>query len=748
MSHPGSTPWICAALSCAIALVSASVSAQPANLLPGFQGPNVGRSQHLVTLPSNSKPSKQSGLMLTAQRPIVPGDYGYRRIDVTVLAANPVAANVQITLKLELQGTGRQSQLTIEQNGSIDIGQSQTTISFRYPSLDNYHLMELSTWVDARPDDALSGFARFNSYGGTGSVAVLDATTSRVLRFPNFSRPGVQSVGNLAGLTLETQRQPLPENWLDLSPCDIVSTDVARLGALDRNEPAKLNALREWLAAGGTLWVGNVGADFELLGEVQNVLQLGDADEVTPRESSSFLTLGRDAWEYANLAAAAPQQQPGGGAAFGFEDSSGFTIRIPGGDRPISPQPSGPQPTEVKPVPSRGWFAVREVGFGQVYAFCNQWHQAGQQVPRRSQRVAGEIWRDRAWPIRHGLAPNSANVEFSNWLVPGVGIAPVMLFQVLITLFVIAIGPLNYWLLWRARRLHLLVVTVPCGALLLTVGLLVYGMLSDGLWSKVRARSVTILNQETGEAVSQGRLSYYASFAPSDGLRFDEQTAVYPIRPGYNDRYAFVGGNDRLDLQWTDQDQHLRRGWLRSRTPTQFFTQTISSTDDRIDFRSSGQSLSAVNNLGESIELLFVREPNGAIRRGDDIADGETVELASVDENEALADLRKLLMDEAPQFPNEMQAAQNGPNNNSSRRSQRRYMQYNGVYDYTAVGIGDNVMNQHIERLAAVGAAELGIAPGAYVALCRKSVAAPLGLEGVRENGSFHLVIGRWSEQP
>jgi hypothetical protein len=189
-----------------------------------------------------------------------------------------------------------------------------------------------------------------------------------------------------------------------------------------------------------------------------------------------------------------------------------------------------------------------------------------------------EHWANRGWLIRHGFSPSEGNSDFSNWLVPGVGQAPVVEFQVLITLFVLAIGPLNYWLLQRSGRLHLLVVTVPLGALLLTGGLLLYGIISDGFYTKVRIHSVTLLDQQQGEAVTQSRLSYYASLSPADGLRFRDTTAIYSINPSYSDRFAMNSGQPRLELRWREQ-QHLSRGWLRSRTPTQYFTQSVTSTD-------------------------------------------------------------------------------------------------------------------------------------------------------------------------
>src|SRR5262249_26323111 len=78
------------------------------------------------------------------------------------------------------------------------------------------------------------------------------------------------------------------------------------------------------------------------------------------------------------------------------------------------------------------------------------------------------------WDTRHGLTPDAANTEFAKFLVPGVGMAPVTYFQVLITLFVLLIGPANYWFLKRAKRLHLMVLTVPLAAGITTLALFAY----------------------------------------------------------------------------------------------------------------------------------------------------------------------------------------------------------------------------------------------------------------------------------
>ena len=134
-----------------------------------------------------------------------------------------------------------------------------------------------------------------------------------------------------------------------------------------------------------------------------------------------------------------------------------------------------------------------------------------------------------AWAMRHGNKPDEANVEFNNWLIPGVGVAPVGQFQFLISLFVLVIGPLNYWWLKRRKKLPMLLATVPAAAAVVTLLLLSFGVLADGLGVRVRARSLTMLDQTAGEAATWARLSYYAGINPRDGLALPRDTVVYPI---------------------------------------------------------------------------------------------------------------------------------------------------------------------------------------------------------------------------
>ena len=115
-------------------------------------------------------------------------------------------------------------------------------------------------------------------------------------------------------------------------------------------------------------------------------------------------------------------------------------------------------------------------------------------------------------------------------MIPGVGLVPVTRFQILITLFVVVIGPVNYYSLRRWGKLNLTVLTVPTGAIFLTAALLLYALLSDGLGVRLRAPEHDAHRSNNRRSHGAGRgCPYYAGLAPAGGLMFSGDTAVVPL---------------------------------------------------------------------------------------------------------------------------------------------------------------------------------------------------------------------------
>ena len=106
--------------------------------------------------------------------------------------------------------------------------------------------------------------------------------------------------------------------------------------------------------------------------------------------------------------------------------------------------------------------------------------------------ILNTIGSDQNWFERYGMSMHRSNIGFWNFLVRGVGRPPVVWFLLLISVFMIVAGPVNYLMLRSRGKLALLLVTVPAGSFMVTICLLAYSLLSDGLG--VQDRKSTRLN--------------------------------------------------------------------------------------------------------------------------------------------------------------------------------------------------------------------------------------------------------------
>ena len=311
----------------------------------------------------------------------------------------------------------------------------------------------------------------------------------------------------------------LPERWQQYLALDIVCISLDDLLLLARSHPRRLEALVGWAHAGGTVMVGGLSPDYARLGELERVLGLarrakvaGDfrargwsAPDPTRWRMPNVYELGQGVERSVPMASSGmpmgaagtlPQRRMMGSTAAGAMVSPDLTLEMQPEDLATASQRPGP---EAKP------FLVRPYGLGRVIALGNE--------GRPSVSVSdwgwllGTLEMRALWGHRHGVDLLGGNASFWQFLIPGVGLAPRWTFLLLISLFVVVIGPVNYYWLKRRQKLYLLPVLVPSVAALVTLGLFAYAVVGDGLGVRVRVRSWTEIDQRAGRATSWSRLS-------------------------------------------------------------------------------------------------------------------------------------------------------------------------------------------------------------------------------------------------
>jgi hypothetical protein len=314
---------------------------------------------------------------------------------------------------------------------------------------------------------------------------------------------------------------------------------------------------------------------------------------------------------------------------------------------------------------------------------------------------------------------------------------------VLITLFVLLIGPANYWLLKRVGRLHLLVLSVPLAAALTTAALFAYAIVSDGFGTTVRAHSFTTLDQRTGEAACWARLSYYSGLAPGEGLTMPSDVAIYPIVPGWNEGNVEADLGAVREMLWESNQARLARGWLRSRTPTQYLTIRSRKSPYMLELLSSGDKMRATNKLGSRIEFMLAIDEDGKLFVGENLAYEARNELQPIERVDAIRRLRELVMANQPEAP----AALSAPDSDFvllQRRQQRRQYR-NAGFQYSDERLSMNLVNQRLTALAGLSSEPaLNLPPKSYVAVTDAGPEVVIGMEGAQEEDSFHVIVGMW----
>jgi hypothetical protein len=304
------------------------------------------------------------------------------------------------------------------------------------------------------------------------------------------------------------------------------------------------------------------------------------------------------------------------------------------------------------------------------------------------------------------------------------------------------IGPVNYLLLKRWRRLFMLLVTVPLGAAVITISLFSYALISDGLGTRTRARSYTRLDQRSGQMVNWARQSYYAGLAPSGGLQFPSDSAVYPIV----ERPWGSGTTRARELAWNEDAQQLRSGYLSSRQTSQYLVISSAPSKRKLTVKAGGEKAppQVTNQLGSRIENLILRDHDGQYYALRDLNDGESRALTSSTYSKALQPISVAANERRPALPLGYETDRWGAGlfGFTSGNTINYYYDQTFERSLSVPTFNSSILEMELRRTTSNNTAE--IEPGTYLAVLTNTPEMPIGYSRASEVGSFHVLEGKW----
>ncbi len=203
---------------------------------------------------------------------------------------------------------------------------------------------------------------------------------------------------------------------------------------------------------------------------------------------------------------------------------------------------------------------------------------------------------------------------------------PVRGLFLLMLLFVVVIGPVNYLLLARRKKKLWLWWTVPAISLAASLGVFGYAMLAEGWRGYARTEAMTILDENAHRATTIGLTAFYAPLTPGDGLRFSYDTEVLPQLPEMHRYYGSNRGGTPRAVDWTE-DQHLTSGWITARVPAHFAIRKSEPRRERLNVRREAGVISIVNGLGADIRQLWWAERDGKVFQAENVPAGANASL-------------------------------------------------------------------------------------------------------------------------
>jgi hypothetical protein len=387
----------------------------------------------------------------------------------------------------------------------------------------------------------------------------------------------------------------LPTNWLGYDAFDRLVIPVDEAESIAKNYPQQWQAIRDYVAAGGNL-----------------CLLEHQKKEIDPEQFQKFLQ----------------QYFPTGPSLNGVQQSN--QIYLPKCEETISavlnqnmtiedelPDAYDDRfyPSKEAVDPSNTYNRVIKQVTKQEY-LAQDWYQGKIELVaaiyfRQSSALAMQISTNNQLPI-------------ASHHVRNVGQPMSGMFLFLITLFVVLIGPVNYFYCKGRQRLNWMLFTIPIGAGLVTLLLIAAMLVRDGFRTRSWDRSLVVLDQAQNRAVVSTHRALFSSLTPA-GFKQSENTAVY------TDPNRLKG----IAIVWdttADQPQFLQSGWLSARQLNTQFVRQIQTSQRRLVVQKQGAAYSVKNQLGANIQQLFVFDQDQCLGQCQTLADQAQVTLDTTSE--------------------------------------------------------------------------------------------------------------------
>ncbi len=438
----------------------------------------------------------------------------------------------------------------------------------------------------------------------------------------------------------------LPEFWQAYVPIDYMFVSAAELKSIQSNLPTKWDAIRDWVAAGGRLVLVQCGPKGESLQAFERdwfELQPGEVRSLWKKTTFEKISASGDAWIknsvsdptvdpnfYGNTSGVYQQFSPDPGQQRQFISSNGLSVAdcflVAHCWNPKSGQFDFARDLES------GEALYSNFGAGRIVATpgnYSNWDSAEWKTILTT-GLAGA-----PGPLlAHNIRAEST-FAFPATAMPGLGEPPWFLFLGMITIFAIGVGPVAYSILSARKKIPWILGLVPVVAGTLTVGLLVFAIVSEGLGTRAVRFSVTRMDNVSGRAFTKTHFTVYSGTSPGSYV-FDDHKLVFPnLGSGYESRTSHYGDT-----------QQFSGGGIRARTIHQLALAEPNQTDSQLSITKpsdDSEYWEVINQTGAILSPFVANTDDGWLIL-EQLDDGQTVELKPINSAQLVNSLGQMIV--------------------------------------------------------------------------------------------------------
>ena len=375
--------------------------------------------------------------------------------------------------------------------------------------------------------------------------------------------------------------ESLPSKWFAYEGLGMLMITFEDLKLLSQKHPGKMLAIERWVAASGRLVVLNCGDDLKVADEALQFL--GDSNAAV-RENRKTTFLAREI-NKANLDTVIQSIRLN-------RNSSAVTYAF----RSNSPQLKNLQSLKVVTdedtlknaieTGNAGDMISVEFELGQVLFVSDSAsfskNAKGNNIDRWGSLGVFLNETDRGVIDNRSILAGSMARHFG---FPEFDEPPRYVFEFSILLYLLAVGPVTYFLLKRRHKLNLMFVIVPIISTLFCTTILAYAIFAEGFDTRVNLFTFTSLDQRSGRQSTSSIAHVYSGMTPS----------AYSFSGPTYGMVNFTSGGRIQRINWSDSGERISGGEIRARSNHQLYARSSNETGSRLTFafESSGESASA-----------------------------------------------------------------------------------------------------------------------------------------------------------